>query len=235
MKFISKLFWVFFLVVLTQGCATINNIHKNDSSNILSRLPGSIVGTKYNYSEIRAEIQVTSAGQLSIAVATLDQRDDVLAGNCSPSYVGMQRAAYGNPWRVNTESGLPFAQDVTKAVSESLAKKGFRAIPIVVSHDESEKKALQVLIVEKPYRSIFILIKKWESDTYTNISLVYDLKLMVIGDNESVLAQTSAAEIKNIPGSFWDPAGEAKKQLPIAFKQIIEKLFNDPQIVAALK
>jgi hypothetical protein len=232
MEFIRKPFWVFFLVLLAQGCATIN---KNGSSNILSLVPGSIVDTKYNFSEIKIEMQVASAGQSSIAIATLDQRDDILAGNCSPTYVGMQRAAYGNPWRVNTESGLPFAQDITKTVSESMANKGFRVIPIVVSYNESEKGALQALIAEKTFRSILIIIRKWESDTYTNIGLVYDLRLIVIGDNQSVLAETSAAEVKKIPGSFWDPAAAAKKQLPIAFKQIIEKLFNDPQIVVELK
>jgi hypothetical protein len=234
MGFIRKPFWVFFLVVLAQGCAAFDTKYMHD---ILPRVPGTISDTKYNFSEIRAEMQVTSDGQSIIAVATLDQRDDILARNCSPMYVGMQRALFGNPWRVNTESGLPFAQDITKVVSESMANKGFRVIPIVVSHNKSEKEALQVLIDEKTYRSILIIIRKWESDTYTNIGLVYDLRLIVIGDNQSVLAETSAAEVKNIQLTFnWETAAAAaKKQLPIVFKQVIEKLFNDPPIVVELK
>ena len=68
-----------------------------------------------------------------------------------------------------------------------------------------------------------------------NIGLDYDLRLMILGSNQTVLAETSAAENRTIPGSFWDPPSAAKEQIPIAFKQALEKLLNDPKIVAALK
>jgi hypothetical protein len=147
----------------------------------------------------------------------------------------MQRAGFGNPWRVNTESGLPLADDITKTVSESLAKKGFNAMPVYVSFDLTEKQALQSLMEKRSDRSIFILLKKWESDTYMNIGLDYDLRLRVIDANQVILAETATAERKTIPGSFWNPPAAAKEQIPIAFKQALEKLLNDPKITAALK
>jgi len=204
----------FSLLLLAQGCA---------------------VGNKYNFADTRADLQVSSVSQSNVAVATLDQRQDILSGTCLPTYVGMQRAGLGNPWRVNTVSDLPLAEDMTKAVSESLAKKGFKPTPVIVVHALSEQETKQALAAKQAERSILILIKKWESDTYMNIGLDYDLRLMILGSNQTVLAETSAAENRTIPGSFWDPPSAAKEQIPIAFKQALEKLLNDPKIVAALK
>jgi len=171
----------FSLLLLAQGCA---------------------VGNKYNFADTRADLQVSSVSQSNVAVATLDQRQDILSGTCLPTYVGMQRAGLGNPWRVNTVSDLPLAEDMTKAVSESLAKKGFKPTPVIVVHALSEQETKQALAAKQAERSILILIKKWESDTYMNIGLDYDLRLMILGPNQTVLAETSAAENKTIPGSF---------------------------------
>jgi hypothetical protein len=193
------------------------------------------VGNKYNFSDTRADLLASGAGQSSIAVATLDQRPDILSGTCPPTYVGVQRAGFGNPWRVNTVSDLPLAEDVTKAVSESLAKKGFKPTPVIVAYTLSEQQAKQALAAKQAERSILIVINKWESDTYMNIGLNYDLGLIVLGSNQTMLAETSAAENKTISGSFWDPPSAAKEQIPIAFKQALEKLLNDPKIIAALK
>jgi len=170
----------FSLLLLAQGCA---------------------VGNKYNFADTRADLQVSSVSQSNVPVATLDQRQDILSGTCLPTYVGMQRAGLGNPWRVNAVSDLPLAEDMTKAVSESLAKKGFKPTPVIVVHTLSEETK-QALAAKQAERSILILIKKWESDTYMNIGLDYDLRLMILGPNQTVLAETSAAENKTIPGSF---------------------------------
>jgi hypothetical protein len=202
------------LALFTQGCA---------------------VGNKYNFSDTRADLQISASRPTAVAVATLDQRELVATKECAPTYVGMQRAGLGNPWRVNTESGLPLADDISTAVLESLAKKGFRAIPVSVTFNQTEDEALHALGEKKSDRSVLILLKKWESDTYVNIGLDYDLRLRVVDSNQAVLGETAAAERKTISGSFWDPPAAAKEQIPIAFKQVLEKLLNDPAILAALK
>ena len=50
----------FCLLLIAQGCA---------------------VGNKYNFADTRADLQVASGGQSTVAVATLDQRQDILSGN----------------------------------------------------------------------------------------------------------------------------------------------------------
>lgn len=202
------------LILLIQGCA---------------------IGNKYNFADTRADLQISGSRQVSVAIATLDKREVVVTQECAPTYVGMQRAGLGNPWRVNTNSGLPLADEITKAVSESLTNKGFNTSPVYVSFAQTENEAFKAMLEKKFNRSIFILLKKWESDTYVNIGLEYDLRLKVVNADQSILAETAAAEKKTIEGSFWDPPAAAKEQIPLAFKQVLEKLLNDPKVLAALK
>jgi hypothetical protein len=206
-KYPPPLFILFLVYLLLQGCA---------------------VGNQYNFSDIKADLQLLSAGPTEVAVATLDQRQVVASGKCPPTYVGMQRTGLmGIPHNVNTESGLPFAEDITKSVSQSLSQKGFNPIPVFVAHGQTEQQALALLLAKRTDRSILILLKRWESDTY--------FKLLVVRANQTVIAETSAAENATLPGSAWNPPAAAKKQIPIAFKQAIERLLNDPKIIAVLK
>jgi hypothetical protein len=210
----SFLTFLLFLAFLIQGCA---------------------VGNVYKLSDVKATLQASPPKNNSVAVATLDKRDVIVSKRCPPTYIGMQRAGLGNPWRVNTASGLPLSDDVTKAVSESLAIRGYRAIPVTVSYDLTEQKVKELLIQKEADRSIFIMIKQWESDTYTNIGLTYDMSLKIFGLNQALLAETSVADTKNISGSFWNPTAAAKEKIPEAFRAVLEALLNDPKVIAALQ
>ncbi len=210
----SFLTFLLFLAFLFQGCA---------------------VGNVYNFSDVRAALQVSPPKNNSVAVATLDKRDVVVSKRCSPTYVGMQRAGFGNPYRVNTASGRPFSDDVTKSISESLATKGYQPIPVSVSYDWTEQRVKESLVQKKADRSIFVTIKQWESDTYSNIGLTYEIRLMVLGPDQALLAQTSVSDKKTIEGSSWNAPGAAKEKVPNAFRAAIEALLNDPKIIAALQ
>ncbi len=193
-------------------------------------LNGCAVGNVYNFSDTKADLQISPAKGKSAAVATHDQRAAILSGECGPAYVGIQRAGFGNPWRVNTESGLPFADDLTKAVSESLSARGYRSLPVYIKYSDDRTKILELMKANKAERNLLFIIKKWESDTYTNIGLNYEIELNVFDANLIKLASTSIAEVKNIPGSAWDPPRAARREVPLAFKQVLENLLNDPKI-----
>jgi hypothetical protein len=210
----SILTFLLFLAFLFQGCA---------------------VGNVYNFSDVKAVLQAAPQKNNNVAVATLDKRDVIVSKTCPPTYIGMQRAGFGNPWRVNTASGRPLSDDVTKAVSESLAIRGYRTLPVIVSYDLTEQQVKDLLIQKKADRSIFVMIRQWESDTYMNIGLTYEIWLMVFGPNQALLADTSVSDTKNIAGSFWDPPAAAKEKIPEAFKAVLEALLNDPKVIAALQ
>jgi hypothetical protein len=198
-------------------------------------LNGCAVGNVYNFTDTRADLKISPAKGKSAAVATHDQRAAVLSGECVPAYVGLQRAGFGNPWRVNTESGLPFADDLTNAVSESLSARGYRSLPVYIKYSDDRTKILELMKASKAERNLLFVIKKWESDTYTNIGLNYEIELNVFDENMTKLASTSIAEVKTIPGSAWDPPRAARREVPLAFKQVLENLLNDPKIQLALQ
>ena len=198
-------------------------------------LSGCAVGNVYNFTDTRADIKYSLASGKNAAVATHDQRADVVKEICDPSYVGMQRAGFGNPWRVHTASGLPFADDVTKAVAESLSAKGYRTIPVFVMAADERSRVMDLMRAKKADRNLLFIVKKWESDTYTNIGLTYEIELKVFDEKLNKLGEISAAESKTIPGSVWDPPSAARREIPLAFKQILENLLNDQKIRMALQ
>ena len=197
-------------------------------------LQGCAVGNKYNFSDVRADLQMVSAKVKHVAIATSDQRKVVLSGECAPTYVGMQRAGFGNPWRVNTESGLPLADDLTKAVSESLSKKGYNSLPVYVKYSDDQSRILELLRERKAERALLFIIKKWESDTFMNIGVDYEIELTVYNEELVKLASASIAENKDLPGSFWDPPTAARREIPIAFKKVLETLMNDPKVLLVI-
>jgi len=196
---------------------------------------GCAANNRYNFSRSIPDLKMSAPRGTVVAVATLDQRSAVVSGEVPPTDVGVQRGSFGHPFRVETESGLPLADDITTAVSGSLARRGFSAIPVYVTFDKSEAAAMQELAGRNPGRSILILLKRWGSETYTNIGLEYNLQLKVMGPDRTILAESSVAGKETIPGSDWNPMEAAGKQVPDALKQVLENLLNEPKVLEALK
>jgi hypothetical protein len=194
---------------------------------------GCAAGNKYQFAGVTANVQASN--KIYVAVASLDQRLTVLSGESPEDYVGMQRAGFGNPFNVTTDSGLPFADAVSQSICQSLKQKGFDAKSVLIKLGTPGKAALKELLAKQAERSIFVNIIQWESDTYTNIGLTYDLALTVFDEDGSAVAQSIAKDTTTIPGSFVNPPEAARKKIPVAFKDMIEGLLNDPQIKKALQ
>ena len=104
-----------------------------------------------------------------------------------------------------------------------------------VKYTDDQNKILGLLIERKPERALLFVIKKWESDTYMNIRLVYDIELTVYNAESTKLASASISENKTLPGSFWDPPSAARSEVPRAFKKALQTLLNDPKILLAIQ
>lgn len=193
---LSNLFSIGVISILAYGCA---------------------VGNKYQFADVTANIQ--AANKIYVAVATIDQRQTVVTGESPADYVGMQRGGFGNPWNVTTYSGLPFADAVSKSICQSLEQKGFDAKSVFIKLGTSEKAALKQLLAKQAERSIFVNIKQWESDTYSNIGLTYDLALTVFNAGASVIAQSIAKDTATIPGSFMNPPAAARREVPATLER----------------
>jgi hypothetical protein len=168
-------------------------------------------------------------------VASLDQRQFILNKESPDTYVGMVRGGYGNPFNATTLSGLPFADDVSQCVCNSLISKGYKAKIVSVKFDLTEQEVIEGLLSETEDRALLVLIQKWESDSFLNLNVGYDLVLKVIAKDGTILATAEAKDDVSVPGNIWVGSVEmSKTEVPNIFKKSIESLLNNPDVVRVL-
>ena len=208
----SSLFFYLYSILILSGCA-IGNVHR--------------------YQDASADLNVK--GDIAVAVGTKDHREYILSRNKNPTFSGLTRGGFGNPFSVTTESGKPLAEAISLSISQSLSKNGFDAKVVIIGLDDNNKLAINKLKSTGVKRIVFLKINEWKSDTYTNTSLIYDLHLRILDESGKTLAQKQVKGNDNLGGSAWNPPGHAKDAVPQAFKQKMEELFNDNKIINALK
>lgn len=194
---------------------------------------GCAVGNKYAYHDVSPELMVRTSNKVS--VATCDQRSYIQNGEREPNFVGLQRGGYGNPFRVTTASGRTLAEDMTATIVSALQQKGVQAIPIVAGPKDSDQAVVAAMKKSAAQRHLFLTLKQWRSDCYTNVSLAYDAQLKVLDASGRLLAEKRIQGKDNLGGNAWNPPAHARVAVPNALKEKLEKLLNDQNINAALK
>lgn len=184
-------------------------------------LGGCAFGQKITYSNTTADVDAT--GDKSVGVATLDQRPYVLNSDKQPSFVGLSRGGYGNPFDVETPSGAPLADEISESVSRSLAERGFKSTVVKVAASQSRRAAIEGLTRSGAERLVLISLKEWKSDTYMRTSLIQDVTVKVLDSAGKELATASFT------------SDEVVGDVPMAFRSKIEAWFSDQKIVDALK
>jgi hypothetical protein len=194
---------------------------------------GCAVGNRHHYQDVLADIQYS--GDIAVGVGTQDARPYVISGDKAPRFVGLSRGGFGNTFDINTESGRPLADDVGQDISKSLAQKGFKPVIVELSPQDDDATVFDKLAASKAPRLIFMKLKEWKSDTYTNTALIYNVDLRVMDENGKILAEKFLEGRDNLKGSVMNPPAHAKKAVPIALKQKLEELLNDPGVQKALE
>jgi len=184
-------------------------------------LGGCAFGQKITYSNTTADVD--AAGNKTVGVATLDQRPYVLSGNKKPSFVGLSRGGYGNPFDVETPKGAPLADEISESVSRSLAERGFKSSVVKVTPSQSRRAALEALTKTGAERLVLISLKEWKSDKFWRTSLIQDVSVQVMDAGGTELAKANFT------------SDEVVGDVPMAFRSKIEAWFADPKIVEALK
>lgn len=188
---------------------------------IAAVLGGCAFGQKITYSDTVADVE--ASGNKSVAVATLDQRPYVITGDKKPSFVGLSRGGYGNPFDVLTVSGAPLADEFSASISRSLSERGFKSSVVKVAASQSRRATIDQLRGAGAERLVLISLKEWKSDKYMRTSLIYDVTVKVF--------DTAGEELAT--ASFH--GDEVVGDVPTAFRSKIEEWFGDSKIVAALK
>jgi len=196
---------------------------------------GCHVWNRPNYNEVVADLTVT--GAKAVGVATRDQREYVKDRKKNPNFVGLKRSGYGYllSFNITTQSGEPLAMDMTQALVASLTRKGYNAVPVVVTQNDDQNAAVQKLKASGAERLILLTLNEWKSVTLMNTALHYDVAMKVYDQDGQVLAEKNIQGNDYLGGSAWNPLAHARQAVPRAFKGKIEELLNSPSIANTLQ
>lgn len=194
------------------------------------------VGQAFQLTQVVAALVATGGG--AIAVAALDRREWIRGKAKPPFFAGTLRGGFGNPFDVVVGGKIPLADAFSQVIAASLKAKGFQPQVVTTAVEDAEEQARQKLAATGAGKALLVTIDKWQSDTYTNVGMHYLLTVAVLDAGGNQLAShriTGAEDGKdNLKGSVMNPAGYAKKAVPKAFQDQIERLLNDESIVKAL-
>jgi hypothetical protein len=200
---------------------------------LIVSLTACAVGNRHRYHNIVAEIQMTST--IAVAVTTHDQREYIVSGQKSRDFVGLQRGGYGNPFSVTTDSGNALADDMTRSLVNSLARKGFKTVLISVAPADDRQTVINKLKSSGTERFLILTLTEWKSDSYVNTALIFDIKAEVLDRDGKTLGKRELKGRDNLGGSVLNPPAHAMEAVPAAFKEKIEKLLNSQEIVATFQ
>jgi hypothetical protein len=193
---------------------------------------GCAFGRKHTYD--LATPRLGHGGTTWLAIAGHDQRPSVVSGEKEPTFCGVQRGGFGNPFDVNTKSGQPLARDFAGAAQRGLAARGYRVTPVPTSPGARPADVTAALARTGAPVGLLLQISEWKSDTYNGTALIYDVSLRVLNAQGQLLAQTTVKGRDDLGSSFMDPAGHAEDVIPGAYQSKLEELLNAPAIVRAL-
>jgi hypothetical protein len=198
----------------------------------LCLLTSCAISRKVEYDGVYANVP---AFKQQIALASWDQREQVINGNRKPDFVGYTRSSGGIAYPMGTANGMPFTDNMTSSISVSLSKQGSTVTDITTYFNEKELLIIDQLKKTKSNRLILIECRQFHTDGYGATSLMYDLRLNVYTEKGDLIKQKIFSGNKPLGGSVaWGP-GKYKQYMPEAFKKLIEEMFNDPEISSALQ
>jgi len=194
------------------------------------------VGQAFTLATVALTLAASGAG--SIAIAVLDKREWIRSGAKRPCFAGTLRGGFGNPFDVNVRGYVPLAQVTADVVAKGLLAKGFKASAVKIDPTADDAAALDGLKASGSAKLLLIDIRKWQSDTYMKVGMHYLLVAKVMDAAGNVLAESSVTGADDgkddLKGSAMNPAGYAKKVVPKAFRDQLERLLNADAIVKAL-
>ena len=197
---------------------------------VLFALTGCAVGNKYDYRMANAALPLAGSGDVGVAV--VDNRSYVLSGDKEPEFIGLQRGGFGNPFDVTTASGQPLTDDLQAALQTALENSGYSVTPLSIGSADATAISAAVADGGQP-RNVVLTVTDWKTDVAMSVRLIYDLVLRVFAEDGEILATSEARGDEKVTGAGM--ASQNSKTAAAAFETKIGRLFNNPDIIAALQ
>jgi hypothetical protein len=193
-------------------------------------LGGCAVGGTYNYAEMPiAMAGVSTTG--TVAIGVHDMRPYVASGNKQPTFVGLARGGYGNPFDVNTESGGPLAIEIRDALARALKARGATPVAVAIPHSDTNAAARAKLLGTRAQRHVLLTLREWKTDTMMSTDLHYDTTVAVYDQSGNQLAHHSLKGADTLGSLGLSP----KEGISKATAKKLDSLFEDSRIAGALK
>lgn len=190
-------------------------------------------GTTHQYRV--KDLKFDFESSLSVAVAVNDRRSYIIDGTKPPSYVGSVRQGFGVPFEAFTETGNMFAVDIGRSIMEALKASGARVKLVQLSRPMAKTETRNELQKAKVDRYVLLTLRDWRSDTYWSTKVLYDMHLEIMSANGSGLEQREIRGTEAGRSDALSPKERSREIVPAKFRRIMELLFNDPKIAAALR
>ena len=194
-------------------------------------------GARLKHQYHLAQFDVSAKGDGQVAVVVGDNREYVVSGDKPPSFTGLMRNNFGMPFTITTESGNTLAHDIATVVVRSLAAKGFSSSEAVLPPGMPSAEYVKQ---NHPRRFLSITIFEWNSHSYAGLfghetqEVKYAMRAEVFDSSGTVLATKDLGgtdKLPVLPGDFFE---HSRRVMAKAYKDIFERLLNDPKISSAL-
>jgi hypothetical protein len=201
-------------------------------------LCGGCLAVGQSFDLASALLTLAASGSASIAVAALDKREWIRSGAKMPFFAGTLRGGFGNPFDVVVRGNVALSKVTAEVIAKGLKAKGFGAKAVEVDPKADDAAALAALQASGAAKLLLVDIRKWQSDTYMKVGMHYLLVAKVMDAAGNVLGEASVTGADggkdDLKGSAMNPAGYAKKVVPKAFRDQLERLLNADAILKAL-
>jgi hypothetical protein len=189
------------------------------------------VGNEYDYGAASATLRAET--DRSVSATVIDYRPYVLSGKKSPSFVGLHRGGFGNPFDVTTKSGRGLSEDLTDVLVRALDAQGITAKALMLAPGTSVDDSVMQFQDQGTDRLLVVAMREWKTDSMMRITLHWDFDASVYDPSGVMLAKQSISGVAPVGGSGFESGNSA-----VAIQQISQKLtelLNQPDIVAALR
>lgn len=183
----------------------------------------------------RVQINLPFVGKQHIAVAALDQRPSVKSGEQAATFTGTLRSDATHAAPVSTASGHAFADDVSEVVAQGLTRSGYWVDRVTVESSLSEQQAFGELRATEASHLVLLVVREWETITFQNTEVRYDLDLEVRNSAGALQGESSRRGSDQLPPAHSDPAGDRERANQSALEQKLNLLFAEPRVVAAFE
>lgn len=138
---------------------------------------------------------ISYSGKSIVSVSVYDRRSYVASGEKKPTFVGLMRGGFGNPFDVTTASGLPVVQDIESAIVHGLLNSGMTS-EHATTYEASNGKS-------RGPNSILLVIgvSEWKSDTFTTTDFSYDISADVYDAAGQILGQARIERSSTVDSS----------------------------------